>query len=171
MNYRVGKHGAIYASNPAEMLTAGTHLTHAEAVHRCNGEKNVKNFLRDGWLVDASQRYEPEDNPHVAAQKPLPHEVDLTQGQEEMVTVDSNPTPVKPHQPSSPVPPSSKYNDWTVDPESLESKDVNELNVMIHERTLPGHSAQQFETVEEARAWLSQDREAEEETSVATAKS
>ncbi len=48
---------------------------------------------------------------------------------------------------------------WVLDPADLQDKSLDELNVMILERD---DELEQFETVEEARAWLTQDYEAVE---------
>lgn len=43
---------------------------------------------------------------------------------------------------------------WSLDPADLQDKGLDELNVMILERE---EDLEQFETIEEARAWLTQD--------------
>ncbi len=48
---------------------------------------------------------------------------------------------------------------WILDPADLQDKNLDELNVMILERD---DELDQFETVEEALAWLTQDFEAVE---------
>lgn len=48
---------------------------------------------------------------------------------------------------------------WVLDPDDVKDRSLDELNVMILERD---ENLEQFETVEEARWWLTQDYEAVE---------
>lgn len=152
-------------SRTRSIIKPGTRLseTDAEAVFG----SALKGLIAQGRIVLLSQQYENPDSPFTSNQIPLPANSDTRTKVKPMQTAER--TNIRDTSPSVDVI-KPKFCSWTVDPSTLTGKDVAELNVMIAERTNPtaAGKAEQFETPEEAIAWLSQDYETADTPQVAT---
>lgn len=143
-----------------------------EATVRFGGMKEVDRLVGQGYLVKTSDQMDPDEHPLPPGVNPappmIPPEIDTTKGDKEITNLsrpDKKLTSLS-RSTKRVQPVTSKSNPWGFDPSTLVDKDVNELNVMIVERTRSRFEAKQFETAEEAIAWLSQDYE--QGTAVAT---
>lgn len=164
---KVTSRGTIQAGN-RQMITPGTRLTKDQCSEMFGGAKEIDRLVEQGYLVRLGDQTDPEDHPlppqtnTVQQSHPHPHEVDLNKGERAMKTagkdVVATPPPVV----------TSGRGPWTFNPDILTGKDVIELNVMIAERTVAPNPVQEFETPEEAVAWLSQDYIAADAPAVAT---
>jgi hypothetical protein len=162
MNLKVSSRVSIQSCTTRELVKGGKVLTAQEAAHLFGGMKEVDRLVGQGALIKSSDQMDPDEHPlpPTVDQTPatIPHEIDTTKGDKELTNLSRSPKRV--------LPVTSKANPWGFSPADLAGKDVNELNVMIGERTRSRHEAKQFETAEEAVAWLSQDYE--QDTAVAT---
>lgn len=158
---KVTKRGSIM-SEEGKLITSGTTLTRDQCVKMFGGTGEIDRLVSQGYLVRLADQLDPDEHPlppqtNVVQQShPHPHEVDLNQGERAMETAAKGDVTATP-QPIITEPVITSHGPWDVDPTTLIGKDVNELNVMISERTVGSNEAQQFETPEEAIAWLSQD--------------
>jgi hypothetical protein len=157
-------------SAEGKFIISGTRLTKEQCLKMFGGKKGnaeIDRLVEQGYLVRLGDQTDPDEHPLppqtnlVQQEHPHPHEVDLNQGERAMETAPKGVS-------VTPQPVITSHGPWDVDPATLIGKDVNELNVMIAERTVGLNEAQQFETPEEAIAWLSQDRVAEDAPAVST---
>lgn len=160
---KVSKRGSIlvtdHVTKQRRMIESGTRLDKDYCLAQF-GQKEIDRLVSQGYLVMLEQQIDPEE--HVAApgvnerqqNAPHPHEVEKTGmrvgdrtgrlRQDDVEDVRKHAKVVVGDGP------------WDADPAMLAGKSVEELNVMIVERTPPGMQAEAFETPEEASAWLSQ---------------
>ncbi len=172
---KVTARGSIMSAD-RKLIVPGTKLTHDQCDKMFGGGKEIDRLVDQGYLVRLGEQLDPDEHPlppqtNVVQQShPHPHEVDLNAGDRGMSTAAKGDVVVT-EQPQSTAEPvvSAVTSQWTVDPATLIGKDVAELNVMISERTVPPNEVQTFETPEEAVAWLSQDRVADDGAAVASA--
>ena len=170
MNLKITSRGSIMSCNPRELLRGGYVLSLDEAKSRFGGMEEVDRLVGQGFLIKTGDQLDRDEHPLPPGVNPappmIPPDIDTTKGDKEIVDLGS-PTKLLSTVRTTSV--TSRSNPWGFSPAALEGKDVSELNVMISERTRSGYEAKQFETCEEAVAWLSQDYE--QDTKVTTEES
>lgn len=114
-------------------------------------KKALEEHVRNGFLLPSDKEADSGRVPGVSTNPP----VSSRDGVEDQIVSGQGSDPESPRITSRPTAGADK-SQWTLDPDTLKDKSLDDLNVMVLERD---SSVEPFETEEEAIAYLSQDYE------------